>query len=94
MSKSRGQVLRLTAVMHMLFNIDNYEQPLEDEVGESAVKAAVNFIQLACQQTAYIAGKETLQEEMDRFKAGTIRCYTILPCISKSVHIHVHVHVQ
>ena len=56
----------------MLFNIDNYEQPLEEEVEESAVKAAVNFIQLACQQTAYIAGKETLQEEMDRFKAGTI----------------------
>ena len=70
LSKSRGQVLRLTAVMHMLFNIDNVDQPLEEEVGELAVKAAVNFIQLACQQTAFIAGKGTLQEEMDKFKAG------------------------
>lgn len=43
--------------MHMLFNIDNADQPLDKEVGESAIKAAVNFIQLACQQTSYIAGK-------------------------------------
>ena len=49
--KSRGQVFRLTVVMHMLFNIDNTDQPLDKEVGESAIKAAVNFIQLVCQQT-------------------------------------------
>ena len=66
LSKSRGQVLRLTVVMHMLFNIDSFEQPLPTQVGEAAIKAAVNLIQLACQQTAYIAGKGVLQEEMDK----------------------------
>lgn len=58
-------------MMHMLFNIDNTDQPLDKEVGESAIKAAVNFIQLACKQTSYIAGKGTLQEEMDKYKEGT-----------------------
>ena len=71
LSKSRGQVLQLTAIMHMLFNIDNVDQQLE-EVEESAIKAAVNFIQLACQQTAFITGKGTLHEEMEKLKTGMV----------------------
>ena len=68
----------LTAVMHMLIHIDNYEHPLQEEVEESAVKTAINFIQLTCQRTAYIAGKETLQEEDYIFKAGR-------DCLSSSI---------
>ena len=74
LSKSRGQLLRIATVLHMLFSIDNSEQPLADEVSEAAVKAAVNFIRTANQQTAYIAGRETLQEEFDKFKTGTSTC--------------------
>ena len=71
LSKSRGQLLRLATVLHMLFSIDDTEQPLAEEVSEAAVKAAVNFIQTASQQTAYIAGRGSLQEEFDKFKTGT-----------------------
>ena len=46
------------------------DQPLEEEVRGSSIKAAVNFIQLACQQTAFIAGKGDLQEDMEKFKTG------------------------
>ena len=71
LSKSRGQLLRLATVLHMLFSIDNTEQPLAEEMSDEAVKAAVNFIRIASQQTAYIAGRESLQEEFDKFKTGT-----------------------
>lgn len=68
LSKSRGQVLRLATIFHMLFRIDNPEQDLPDEVSETAIQAAVNFIQVACQQTAYIAGRGGLIEEIEKFK--------------------------
>lgn len=70
LSKSRGQVLRLATVLHMLFNIDTPEVDLSLEVSEQALKAAVNFIKVACQQTAYIAGKGPLTEELEKFKTG------------------------
>ena len=61
--------LQLSSII-MLFCIDNVEQDLPEEVSEHAVKAAVNFIHVACQQTAYIAGREALTEEMEKFKKG------------------------
>lgn len=69
LSKSRGQVLRLATVLHMLFSLDKTED-LSEEVSEEAIKAAVNFVKLACQQTAFIAGKKTLPEELEKFKCG------------------------
>ena len=70
LSKSRGHVLRLAAVLHMLFFIESPEEDLDDEISEAAVKAAVNIVQVACQQTAFIAGKGTLSEEMEKYKTG------------------------
>ena len=64
LSKSRGHILRLAAVLHMLFCIETPEEDLDEEIPEEAVKAAVNFVQVACQQTAYIAGKGLLTEEL------------------------------
>lgn len=71
LSKSRGEVFRLATVMHMLFSIDSVNCSIPEEILEIALKAAVNFVQTACQQTAYIAGRETFQEELQKFKAGT-----------------------
>ena len=71
LSKSRGHVLRLAAVLHMLFSIESPEEDLNEEISEQAVKAAVNVVQVACQQTAFIAGKGTLTDEMEKYKTGT-----------------------
>lgn len=70
LSKSRGHVLRLAAVFHMLFCIELPDEDLDDEIPEVALKAAVNFVQVACQQTAYMAGKGLLTEEVDKFKTS------------------------
>ena len=71
LSKSRGHVLRVAAVLHVLFcynDASDYEVP--EEITEAAVKAATNFIMVSCQQTAYIAGRGSLSEEVERFKSG------------------------
>jgi len=33
-------------------------------VSEGAVKAAINYVQVVCQQAAYIAGRGILEEEI------------------------------
>lgn len=70
LSKSRGHVLLLAAVLHMLFSIESPDEDLDKEISEEAIKAAVNIVQVACQQTAFIAGKGTLTEEMEKYKTG------------------------
>ena len=55
----------------MLFSIDS-ENPLCSEVLEIAVKAAVNFVQIACQQTAFVAGKGLIEEELQTYKMGVL----------------------
>ena len=71
LSKSRGHILRVAAVLHVLFcynDESDYEVP--EEISESAVKAAINFVMISCQQTAYLAGRGSLSEEVERFKSG------------------------
>ena len=75
LSKSRGQVLRLATVLHVLFSLD--EEAISDNVTEFAVKAAVNVVQTACQQTAYIAGRGTIQEELVKLKTFQFHIYTV-----------------
>lgn len=74
LSKSRGQVLRIATIFHVLFSIDTQEDP-ECEVSEDAVKAAVNFVRTSCQQTAFIVGKGAIQEEVQAYKIGM---YTLI----------------
>ena len=92
LSKSRGQLLWLATVLHMLFSIDNAEEPLAEEVSEAAIKAAVNFIRTASQQTAYIAGKASLQEELDKFKTGMVHAILDNYYLKQARHnIYIHV---
>jgi len=66
LSKSRGQVLRVAAVLHTLFSIENEDKNVPNEVSDVALKAAVDFVCASCQQTAYIAGRGPIDEEIER----------------------------
>ena len=71
LSKSRGHVLRVAAVLHVLFHYkETSDYTIPEEITESAVEAATNFVMVSCQQTAYIAGRGSLTEEVERFKSG------------------------
>ena len=67
LSKSRGQVLRVASVLHLLFSIDS-EDTLSGVVSEEAIIAAVNFVKVACQHSAHIAGRGKIEEEIQKFK--------------------------
>lgn len=70
LSKSRGQVLRVAAVFHVLFSVDpgrneiSEEETSDDTIGKDAIIASINFVKTACQHVLYIAGKGNLEEEI------------------------------
>ena len=74
LSKSRGQVLRIATILHMLFAMNDDESPepdeLSTEVSEQAIKAAINFVKTACEHASLIAGGGSIQEEIDKFQSG------------------------
>ena len=72
LSKSRGQLLRIATILHLLFSVQKQNESLiSDEISEVAVLAAVDFIKKVCQQTAFIAGKGIIEEEVQACKTGT-----------------------
>ena len=69
LSKSRGQVLRFAAALQVLFSTDSND---EDNISEAALTAAIDFVQVANRQTLIIAGRESLEEEMQNNNTGRI----------------------
>ena len=64
LSKSKGQIIRVAATLHVLFNI---ETPLAipTVISDAAIKAARNLVDVCIQHTAFLAGRgETVQEMM------------------------------
>ena len=69
LSKSKGQTLRVAASLHLLFQLGE-SQDMTSIISEKAVSAAINFVQLCCQQTAYMAGRGDITEEVQTIKAS------------------------
>ena len=61
LSKSRGQVLRVAATLHVLFHL---ETPLEipPEISNEALVAAVNFVEMCNQHVAFLSGRGDIDE--------------------------------
>ena len=81
LSKSRGLVARLAAIFHVLFsslngdnndlNGNNYDDSQTGTtIPDDAVKAAIDFILMSCQQTAFCAGHGPLEEEIVKFTSS------------------------
>ena len=69
LSKSKGQILRVAATFHVLFHIDNPRE-VTPQISEEAIAAAITFVGMCCQQTAYIAGRQNIKEEITVIKAS------------------------
>lgn len=76
MSKSKGQVLRIAAALQTLFGLSaphsDEQQPATSStiVSEDTLTAAIDFVEVCCQQTAYIAGRGNIKEEIQLFTAS------------------------
>ena len=64
LSKSKGQILRVAATMHVLFHIN---EPLDIPaiIGEDAIKASENFVEVCLQNAAYLAGRGDIKDAVD-----------------------------
>lgn len=72
LSKTKGQVLRLSTVLHLLFHY-NVEESLPYEISEAAIKAAIDFVKVSCEQTAIIAGKGSVDDVIKKCQSGDFR---------------------
>jgi len=72
LSKSVGQILRVSVVMHVLFNMDGNNLPTV--VSEAAVNAAIDFVEVCCQHTAFITGRGKICDDLTLIEAGMIKC--------------------
>ena len=68
-------MLRVAGVLHVLFSLesDNLDEPsVGDVISDESVKAAINIVEVTCQQTAYIAVHGLIANDIKRFKSGNV----------------------
>ena len=64
-----GLILHVSAAMHVLFHLDSAES-LSSTITEAAIEAAIDFVELCCQHTAYLTGRGKIDEEVTLMEAG------------------------
>lgn len=67
LSKSKGQILRVATILHILFHVDDPSN-IPVELSEESVKAAENFVNICLQHAAFIGGRGKIQDAIDDIK--------------------------
>ena len=75
LSKAKGQILRVAAALHVLFNI-NTPLTIPQEISDTAIKAAVNLVEVCVQHAAFLAGRGDVDETIQGLLEGTTNVYT------------------
>ena len=70
LSKSKGQILRISATLHVLFHI-NTPLAIPETIGVDAVKAAIDLVDVCIQHAAFLAGRGEVQELIEVLATGT-----------------------
>ena len=70
LSKSKGQIVRVAATLHVLFNI---EAPMDipSVISVAAVNAAKNLVDICIQHAAFLAGRGEVDAEIQEMTKGT-----------------------
>ena len=81
LSKSKGQILRTAAVMHLLFHT-NTPTSIPTEITEAAMRATDCFVEYCLQHAAYLGDRGDLNEAIEEFKKGDepINCLLCHKC--------------
>ena len=72
--KSKGQILRVAATFHVLFHLKSPED-VPAQISEEAIATAITFVGMCCQQTAFMAGRGDIREEIRIIKASQCVLY-------------------
>ena len=74
LNKSKGRILRVSAALHVLFNMHPKDQSTdeseENSIAYKAIFTAINFVEVCCQQTAYMAGQNDIWKYIQLLKAS------------------------
>ena len=70
LSKSKGLILRVAAVMHVAFHLRN-PHDIPNEICSEALEAAHDFVDMCCQHAAFMAGRKEIPEEIKQLQIGT-----------------------
>lgn len=79
LSKSKGQILRVSVAMQVLFSMFEEtpaDTPEDDqvntsiEVSDAAIIAAIDFVDVCVQQVAYIAGRGDIKMDIELIKSS------------------------
>ena len=88
LAKAKGQILRVAACLQMLFcDEDGPEVPatmqenIPMEIGEKAVLAAQNYVDICCQHVCFLARNKTIEEVVQHYEGLGSKNIIILSCI-------------
>lgn len=64
LSKSKGQTLRIAAVLHVLFH---WETPtnIAPQISNEAIRDAVTFVDFCIQHACFLCGRKEIREEIE-----------------------------
>ena len=69
LSKSKGLILRVAGVLHVLFHLD-VPGDIPCTIKEKAIIAAQDFVDVCCQHTAFLAGRGDIEDAIQQLKLG------------------------
>ena len=86
LGKLKGQVLRVEANFHVLNGMYSQSEDgmqaaqtsTEFDPDVISEKAAINFTELCCQQTAFMSGRGNIKEDIQTIKASKFKCHAAL----------------
>ena len=92
LSKSMGQILRISASLHILFHLDKETRPenIDVIISEDAITAATHFVEVCGQHVAFIAGRGEIDKEIKLLELGAHTPVHVFACIS-FLHHRMHV---
>ena len=64
LSKSKMQILRIGAVIHVLFHYDK-PHTVPSTISSNAIKASIKFVDTCIQHVLYVLGRKDVKEEVD-----------------------------
>lgn len=73
LAKAKGQILRVAACLQMLFCDEDGPggtvtvKEISEEIGEKAILAAQNYVDICCQHVCFLARKKTIEEVIQHY---------------------------
>ena len=69
LSKSKGQILRVSACLHALFYIET-PSVIPEVISVQAIRAAIDLVEVCIQHAAFLAGREDVNDMIEDMRKG------------------------